>query len=143
MIALASLISKHAHTHPPPPPLCQERLTTGHVLNAMTRYSQAQLKNYAVDALPLAFLASHDSDERTAEVWLFVWEQNTPGMTGGCRLYVDEILGLVVKTMHSLSWEHKRQGAAALNTLASKGGAACLTPDHLRAIFPEIKEALR
>ena len=50
----------------------------------------------AAASLPLAFLAKADEDKEVAQQWGEVWEEGTVSAAGALRLYMGEIVPLVL-----------------------------------------------
>ena len=60
-------------------------------------------------SLPLALFGLHDSHKGVQGLWREVWEENTGGMQGGVRLYLDEVWELVELSLEDRSWAVKKQ----------------------------------
>lgn len=75
----------------------------------------------AAASLPLAFLAKADEDKEVAQQWGEVWEEGTVSAAGALRMYMGEIVPLVLageRGHHCLS----EVGARALPALPGLSG---------------------
>ncbi|KAJ7335387.1 hypothetical protein JRQ81_013328 [Phrynocephalus forsythii] len=115
-------------------------------IHAIGRYSPDVLKNQAKNVLPLAFLGMHEvSEEEKGEredgnLWTEVWQENVPGTYGGIRLYMEELIAITQKALHSQSWKMKAQGAAAMASIAKQTGS--LVPPHLGMVLTALLQGL-
>ena len=87
------------------------------------------MKQYASQAMPLAFLAMHaektpEEDPTGTEIWEEIWSENTPGTQAGVRLYLDEIIEICELSLQSSNWATKAQAGRALSTVSLKLGSA-------------------
>jgi len=95
---------------------------------AITRHNPDKMKEYASEALPIAFLAMHEEttaeggNKESLETWEEVWSEGTPGTEGGIRMYLTEIVSLLSVAIESPQWKVKAQAARAIGKIAQKLG---------------------
>jgi proteasome component ECM29 len=63
-----------------------------------------------------------------------LWDDNTPGVEGGVKLYADEIVELALPCLQDRSWDIKKQGAVCIAVVAEKAYANTLRKDLPRII---------
>ncbi|XP_071476195.1 proteasome adapter and scaffold protein ECM29-like [Diadema antillarum] len=120
----------------------------GAALQAMSRQNPDILKRHAAMALPLAFLAMHQTkqtDSRGDEkecVWEEVWLDSTPGTEGGIRLYLTEIVTITKECLRLQSWPRKAQAARAMSTVATKLGSR-IQPSQLSLLLGALLDGLQ
>ena len=111
----------------------KKRFVSGLVLASIVKHAAETAKEYSIDYVPTAFLALHDSDKETAEVWNSVWEESVPGMATGCRLFISDIISVIVKTFHDAQdWTLKTLSLRSLQKLIPIVGSS-LEPKHVEA----------
>ena len=94
-------------------------------LQAISRHNPDKMKEYAAQAMPIAFLAMHEEEDGGDEgraTWEEVWNEGTPGTEGGIRLFLSEILALLEVAADSAQWRVKAQAARATGKIAQKLG---------------------
>lgn len=52
---------------------------------------------HVVQIMPLAFIASSDEDPDVAALWKEVWSESSSSQSAAARLYMTEILALLLK----------------------------------------------
>ncbi|XP_076462653.1 proteasome adapter and scaffold protein ECM29-like isoform X2 [Babylonia areolata] len=119
----------------------------GVTLHAISQTAPDHLRRHASLAMPLAFFALHQ--EKTEEEkksnesteWEDVWNEITPGMEGGIRLYLSEITAMLVELIDASAWTTKAQAARAMATVAERLGAQLGSP-HLGQMLDALLGAL-
>lgn len=96
----------------------------------------------ATQVLPLAFIGMHDPSTVVQKVWKEVWTSNTGGDEGGIRLYLAELMVLIVPTFDHRSWDIKKQGALALAAIADNAYKGSLDT-HADQLLDTVCEALK
>ena len=84
----------------------EARLLSGLLLRELLRSAPEVFAGQAAASLPLAFLAKADEDKEVAQQWGEVWEEGTVSAAGALRLYMGEIVPLVLageRGKHSIS----------------------------------------
>ncbi|KAL8623767.1 hypothetical protein ACOMHN_054073 [Nucella lapillus] len=119
----------------------------GVTLHAISQTAPDHLRRHASLAMPLAFFALHqekteeEKKSRECTEWEDVWNEITPGMEAGVRLYLSEITTLLVELIDAPAWTTKAQAARAMATVAERLGAK-LGPPHLAQILDALLGAL-
>jgi len=99
------------------------------VCHAIAKRSPDVLQKIASSILPVAFLGMHDTSATTRALWTELWEDNTPGIEGGVKLYADEIVALALPHVEDRSWDIKKQGAMCIAVVAERAYANTLRKD--------------
>ncbi|XP_066460523.1 proteasome adapter and scaffold protein ECM29 isoform X2 [Eleutherodactylus coqui] len=117
-------------------------------VHAISRYSPDVVKKHEGMVLPLAFLAMHEvpdddkGEKEDSNPWREVWQENVPGsISGGIRLYMEELIDISQKALQSPSWKMKAQGAAAMASIA-KQQTGSLVPPHLGMVIGTLLQGL-
>ena len=92
--------------------------------------------------IPLAFYGSFDQSATIKELWKQVWSEVVPGSETGVRLYLEEIIELVVKGLASPNWPIKRQAGCALADVAKFARSDALS-SHWTTIKSTTLDALK
>ncbi|XP_071525915.1 proteasome adapter and scaffold protein ECM29 [Panulirus ornatus] len=105
------------------------RLSGALTIRSMHTQNNDIMKQYASQAMPLAFLAMHaektaESDPSGAKIWEEIWSDNTPGTESGVRLYLTEIIVICEQALQSSNWAMKAQAGRSLSTLSQKLGSS-------------------
>jgi len=90
---------------------------SGITLLEISRQAVESLKKVLSEAAPLIFFGMHDEDESIQKVFREVWEDTTRGLANGIRVYLNEILDLLLKGIESQLWNTRKQAALAISTI--------------------------
>ena len=100
------------------------KYSVAYTFQAVTRHNPDKMKAHAAQAMPLAFLAMHETKSETNEdildVWDEVWTDGTPGTESGIRLYLKELVALLSNALESQQWKMKAQAARAMGAIGAK-----------------------
>ena len=83
----------------------------------------------------------HDANTVTRMLWAELWNDNTPGDSGGIKLYAGEIIQLALPCLANRSWDVKKQGAAALTAVANNAYKGAMN-DYLEGVAEALTNAL-
>jgi proteasome component ECM29 len=110
------------------------------ICQAIARHAPDILKAVSTQVLPMAFTGMYDPSAVVAKVWTEVWTNNVGGNEGGIRLYLTELIALIVPTFDHRSWDIKRQGARALALVADNAykGSMDVHADRLLDVVIEV-----
>ena len=95
----------------------------------------------AAQVFPIAYVGMHDANTVTRMLWAELWNDNTPGDSGGIKLYAGEIIQLALPCLADRSWDVKKQGAAALTAVANNAYKGAMN-DYLEGVVEALTNAL-
>merc|ERR1719509_653959 len=122
------------------------RAAVAWTFQAINRHNPDVMKDFASNAMPIAFLAMHEEETpegaEVLEVWQEVWSEGTPGSEGGIRLYLSELMELLPVALDSAQWSVKAQAARAMGTVVTKLGGT-IQPATQRRLATVLVSALQ
>ena len=75
-----------------------------------------ELKPYLDKIVPVVFLSRHDPVEEVAKIYKDAWEEFGLG-NAGIRSNLDDVVNVIIESLGSSSWSHKKQAALSLKDI--------------------------
>lgn len=113
---------------------------SGEILHSMSKLSSDRFSKFTSAALPFVFVAKHDADEQTREIFDKTWQDNVGG-SRAVSLYLSEIREIISERLDSPRWAIKHTSSlAAADVVTSLGTSLDRTTAEL--IWPLLDRAL-
>eukprot|EP00276_Gloeochaete_wittrockiana_P000859 CAMPEP_0184674414 /NCGR_PEP_ID=MMETSP0308-20130426/87221_1 /TAXON_ID=38269 /ORGANISM="Gloeochaete witrockiana, Strain SAG 46.84" /LENGTH=929 /DNA_ID=CAMNT_0027122009 /DNA_START=29 /DNA_END=2819 /DNA_ORIENTATION=- len=123
------------------PGTVESRLVSAVALKELSKQAPDVVKRYLAQVIPVAFIGRRADEKDTREAMKEVWEEHSPGLSSGVRLYMTELVDVVISSLNNASWPIKRQGALALRDMAESASGSSLA-DYLPKLLPVLLEML-
>lgn len=109
------------------------RLYSGMVLRELLKVAPDVFQKWSGAILPTAFAAKADDDGEVAKVWGEIWEEGVTSERAALRLYLTELVEVVVTGLTAQQWGRRKTAAEALLQLCDKVGSPQLD-DHAQRL---------
>ncbi|KAH8693533.1 putative proteasome component [Talaromyces proteolyticus] len=110
------------------------------ILQSMSKLSSDRFSNFTSAALPFVFVAKHNTDEQTREIFEKTWQDNVGG-SRAVSLYLNEIREIISERLESTSWAIKHSSSLAVADIVTSLGTA-LDHSAVELIWPLLERAL-
>ncbi|MCJ1386964.1 proteasome component M29 [Xylographa soralifera] len=118
----------------------RHRIVSAELVSATAKYATDRFASLANDILPFVFIAKHDPNERTKELFNNTWNENVGG-SRAVLLYLKEIVAMVSPHLDSPRWSIKHTAAFAIADAVNAMGAEISTL-NAEIIWPSLEKAL-
>ena len=118
----------------------RHRAISGEIVYAVAKYATDRFSALAVDIVPFVFIAKHDSDRRTRDLYNDAWNESVGG-SRAVSLYLPEICSIAFPYLSSPRWAIKHASARAISD-AVESLEGEMTLQQMRAIWPSLDKAL-
>ena len=118
----------------------KHRIISAELVSATAKHATDRFNSLASDILPFVFIAKHDSNDRTKDLFNNTWNENV----GGARavlLYLNEIISAASPHLDSPRWSIKHTAAFAIADVVKSAGAEIKTSDA-EIIWPALEKAV-
>lgn len=116
------------------------RTISGEILYSMSKLSSDRFTTFAQVLLPFVFVAKHDAEEQTKELFDKTWKDNVGG-SRAVTLYLQEILELVSSHLDSPRWVVKHTSAVAVADIVSSFDGV-IDVQRAESIWPVLERAM-
>jgi proteasome component ECM29 len=113
---------------------------SGEILHSMSKLSSDRFSQFASAALPFVFVAKHDTDEQTREIFEKTWQDNVGG-SRAVSLYLSEIREIISERLDSPRWAIKHSSSLAAADVVTSLGTS-LDRSTAELIWPLLDRAL-
>ena len=118
----------------------RQRAISGEVILAVSKYATDRFHSLAGAVMPLIFIAKHDINDHTKEVYEETWNDNAGG-SRAVLLYLREIVSLALQYLGSPRWSVKHTSAFAIAAVIDSAGST-ITAAHANLIWPALEKAV-
>ncbi|MCJ1282030.1 proteasome component M29 [Xylographa opegraphella] len=118
----------------------RHRIVSAELVSAVAKYGADRFASLANDILPFVFVAKHDPNERTKELFNNTWTENVGG-SRAVLLYLKEIVATASPHLESPRWSIKHTAAFAIAHAANAMGDE-ITNQDAEIIWPSLEKAL-
>jgi proteasome component ECM29 len=118
----------------------RRRTISGEMVYAVAKHATDRLASLASDILPFVFMAKHDLNERTKELFEKSWNDSVGG-SRAVLLYLKEILALAGSHLDSPRWALKHTAAFTVADVVSSVGTE-ISKAQAEMIWPVLERAV-
>eukprot|EP00039_Didymoeca_costata_P013908 m.217981 g.217981 ORF g.217981 m.217981 type:complete len:1891 (-) comp15896_c0_seq5:51-5723(-) len=112
------------------------------VCKAISSRSPDVFNAVGTQLLPLAFVGMYDESKVVSKLFGEVWSDNTAGNEAGIKLYIPELIELILPCFEDRSWNIKKQAAQALGSVAKNAYPGTLDK-YAPQLLSVMEEALK
>ncbi|MCJ1401686.1 proteasome component M29 [Xylographa trunciseda] len=116
------------------------RTVSAELVSAVAKYATDRFASLANDILPFVFIAKHDPNERTRDLFSNTWNENVGG-SRAVLLYLKEIVGMASPYLDSPRWSIRHTAAFAIANAVKSMGTEISRP-NAETIWPSLEKAL-
>ena len=118
----------------------RHRVVVGEIVLAVAKYATDRFSALAVDIVPFVFIAKHDSDQRTKDLFGEAWNESVGG-SRAVSLYLSEICSLTLPYLDSPRWSVKHTSARAISDAVDSLDGD-ITFEQISTLWPSLDKAL-
>ena len=118
----------------------RHRTVSAELVSAIAKYATDRFASLANDILPFVFIAKHDPNERTKDLFNKTWNENVGG-SRAVSLYLKEIVTMASPYLDSPRWSIKHTAAFAIADIVKSMGAEISTL-NAAIIWPSLEKAM-
>jgi hypothetical protein len=83
------------------------RIIAGSAMCDIIRHAGERARGFAIDVVPVAFVAMHDEQAAVSTPWTEVWQELARGNESGATLYCAEIVKYILRLFSLNNWHLK------------------------------------
>lgn len=118
----------------------RHRVIAGDIVYAISKHATDRFNSIAAEALPLTFIAKHDTYEKARVLFDDTWTENVGG-SRAVLLYLEEIVDLATQYLESARWSIKHTSAFTIADVVTSSGSS-IGEANAKIIWPALEKAL-